>query len=634
MDSVKIILYGLNLKYIFAQDELQGNEATHATEVKDLKTEIATLKLNRLVSLPTSSGTNSPRLGSAHKGELDRLSEELTVKSLMIVELRKEIALLKVEKESRPTSARLKPKAPPLNLDKEKEYQDRIKALQKQVRTLQRILYNKESTTAGTTSTSSTNLNRVGSSSARASLASRGRAMSLGKFDITKKAVSSPNIDTQAVQKLEAQLEKERTEFQRRLSEKQKIIADNEVQINTLKVELSKVSKDQPDAASETESAILEQLQNRLLSQSEIIQTLKEQLSSVKAIESERDGYKREISLYETRVKELQRKLTRAETMAKPNFRAGSNKEVQKPSMNQEKEKDYQKQIQNFQKQVRTLQKILYNKNPGSAPPVPNRSMGASESKEDLRANVTSTRPKSLGPFKRPAAPAPTKSNYNSQMLESTFEQERIEFEKLLMQKQMQIEEKDRQIRELKSKLSATIEENAWIAHESTTEKATFEEFRAKLSAQNKIIDSLKNRLASYANVEAERTMLKREIHHLEFRVQDLQRKLARAESLARPESEVLASLSEKVEDLHTRYYYRERQLDTLLDRLSLKTGQSFGSPRSLHSYNANPSSINGNSTDFPLGPTSSTRSNNIDLGELSPSATLHLIPHRDVPEI
>jgi chromosome segregation ATPase len=222
-------------------------------------------------------------------------------------------------------------------------------------------------------------------------------------------------------------------------------------------------------------------------------------------------------------------------------------------------------------------------------------------------------------------------------MLESTFEQERLEFEKLLTQKQMQLEEKDRQIRELRAKLSATIEENAWIAHESTSEKAAFDEFRGKLAAQNKIIDSLKSRLASFANVEAERTMLKREIHHLEFRVQDLQRKFARAESLARPESEVLATLSEKVEDLHTRYYYRERQLDTLLDRLSMKTGQSFGSPRTLHSYgNANACSNNGNSSEFGPGnhSTSSGRSNNIDLGELSPSATLHLIPHRDIPEI
>lgn len=75
------------------QEEIQAKDAHHAEEVNGLKTEIATLKLNRLVS----SGSSSPRLGSAHKGELDRLNEELTAKSLMIVELRKEIALLKVE---------------------------------------------------------------------------------------------------------------------------------------------------------------------------------------------------------------------------------------------------------------------------------------------------------------------------------------------------------------------------------------------------------------------------------------------------------------------------------------------------------------------------------------------------------
>ena len=55
--------------------------------------------------------------------------------------------------------------------------------------------------------------------------------------------------------------------------------------------------------------------------------------------------------------------------------------------MNQEKEKDYQKQIQNLQKQVRTLQKILYNKNPSAIPtsaPGLSRLTLSADNKEDM----------------------------------------------------------------------------------------------------------------------------------------------------------------------------------------------------------------------------------------------------------
>lgn len=88
--------------------------------------------------------------------------------------------------------------------------------------------------------------------------------------------------------------------------------------------------------------------------------------------------------------------------------------------------------------------------------------------------------------------------------------------------------------------MSATIEENSWIASESATEKANYEEFRAKLTTQSKIIESLQQRLASYGNIEAEKCLLKKEISQLEFRIKDLQRRLARAENLARPVSAII----------------------------------------------------------------------------------------------
>ena len=104
-------------------------------------------------------------------------------------------------------------------------------------------------------------------------------------------------------------------------------------------------------------------------------------------------------------------------------------------------------------------------------------------------------------------------------------------------------------------------------------------------------------------------------------------------------ENEVLATLSEKVEDLHTRYYYRERQLDTLLDKLSVKTGAVM-SPRSLSSFRSRNGNLSSGSSglpreDFGFVPVSRQHNDNgLDLGNLSPSATLHMIPHRDVPEM
>lgn len=62
----------------------------------------------------------------------------------------------------------------------------------------------------------------------------------------------------------------------------------------------------------------MEQLQNRLLNQSEIIQTLKDQLNSYKDMEQERNNLRKEVGVLESRLKDLQKKLTRAENVARP----------------------------------------------------------------------------------------------------------------------------------------------------------------------------------------------------------------------------------------------------------------------------------------------------------------------------
>lgn len=80
-----------------------------------------------------------------------------------------------LQKESRPISAK-RMKSPVLCINKEKEYQDKIRALQKQVRTLQRILYSKESKPAASPA------------HPRANLASKGRALSLGKFEVNNRS--------------------------------------------------------------------------------------------------------------------------------------------------------------------------------------------------------------------------------------------------------------------------------------------------------------------------------------------------------------------------------------------------------------------------------------------------------------
>ena len=79
-----------------------------------------------------------------------------------------------VQKESRPASAK-RVKSPTLSINKEKEYQDKIRQLQKQVRTLQRILYSKDSVKPSTPTTNS-----------RPGLATKGRALSLGKFEVNR----------------------------------------------------------------------------------------------------------------------------------------------------------------------------------------------------------------------------------------------------------------------------------------------------------------------------------------------------------------------------------------------------------------------------------------------------------------
>src|SRR5437016_4782268 len=69
------------------QEQLGKKDSEHNEEVNRLKTEIATLKLNRLAPA-------SPRFGQK---EVERLNQELSIKSEQIVDLHREVALLKIE---------------------------------------------------------------------------------------------------------------------------------------------------------------------------------------------------------------------------------------------------------------------------------------------------------------------------------------------------------------------------------------------------------------------------------------------------------------------------------------------------------------------------------------------------------
>lgn len=96
--------------------------------------------------------------------------------------------------------------------------------------------------------------------------------------------------------------------------------------------------------------------------------------------------------------------------------------------------------------------------------------------------------------------------------------------------------------------------------------------------------------------------------------------------------------LGEKFDELNSRYLQREQQMETLLNRLSVRTGAGIGIA-SLVTNSSSPRAFRVAKSDNKgigqLGSSSSSSSPDLDLRQLSPSLSVHLFAAAsDFPEV
>ncbi|ODN04472.1 hypothetical protein Ocin01_02179 [Orchesella cincta] len=285
----------------------------------------------------------------------------------------------------------------------------------------------------------------------------------------------------------------------------------------------------------------------------------------------------------------LHSKLTEARSPVKPK------QSVVAVTFSQEKEREYQKNINVLNKQVRTLQNILYSKDQTAPPPaqqqnntsqtILNKSRPLQRTKSDVTKQNASMHQQAMikcvrntgvdakGLFgRRPGSPGGGININTSGVLQaslSCLEQEREEFENIIAEKNKLIFEKERMILQLKDNVETL---KSQLPEDEVVDHGFLDELRSRVITQNKVIQTLKEHLSSYKKMETENILLREEKSILEQQILDLKRKLEMTQNLGKPENEVLSILSEKVDELNSRYYHREKQLDTLLNRLTLKT--------------------------------------------------------------
>lgn len=223
----------------------------------------------------------------------------------------------------------------------------------------------------------------------------------------------------------------------------------------------------------------------------------------------------------------------------------------------------------------------------------------------------------------------------------------------------MQIQNLRKQVLELeRASASSSSPTNEKDLYEETNKKFLIEELKSRVSTQNELIVRLKEHVANYRRMEEEYLRLKKENKEAFGMIQGLKEKLEVAQALNRPvsgknnifpnvplaiilfycylqDNEILALLAQKFDELNTRYLQREQQMETLLNRLSIRTGAGpvLGGIRSGFDIAKPPllgSSSSSSSSELGLG---------LDLRQLSPSLSMHLFntgnnPGQDFPEV
>jgi len=209
-----------------------------------------------------------------------------------------------------------------------------------------------------------------------------------------------------------------------------------------------------------------------------------------------------------------------------------------------------------------------------------NNASNVKQQKTSLRCSVIDTAAKLFGKKAGPAVNINTGEVLQASL--NCLEQERDEFENIISDKNKLIFEKEKLILNLKEQIQSL----KGKIPDGDVMDDLIGELRARIIAQNKVIQALKEHLSTFKKMETENMMLREEKSTLEHQARDFRRRLEFAQSLVKPENEVLCLLSEKVDELNSRYYQRERQLDSLLNRLTVKTTTGGGGAMSSSSSN------------------------------------------------
>jgi len=581
------------------QEEWTKEKQRYEGEINSLKTEVATLKVNRLAH---SSSNSSPLFGAGNKAELDRLRDESASKSELITDLRREILVLRNTQGARPGSTK-KSKAAALSEEKENEYQKTIRGLNKQVRTLQKIMYSKDPAAAAALLS-------------HESKDGKGETQidSHGPFE--RKNSQVPVLESRVIQ-LEKELAKADSEAKEKLKEFQQ-------KLQGIKNKYEERIKELEQKLEEANVKIYEQVSKSTTL--DLNSRLEKSQVEINHLKSEISKYKRELEIAAKSTANASAATTKQDSatlsLAIKSFKSElSDKE--KEILKLRKETADLKRTNNNLKKER--EKYLVQTNTGSNAGNSNAANPKvlTRAKTDLGLKQGRLSAGKAAPKKPNSAPKGASDSDTVQILQNALDREREEFERLIGEKSRQLAEQEKQIMELQSKVRAKrVEFNTNESRENLSiDLDVMDDLRERVLTQNKVIIALKEHIASFKSMEQELANWKQDKERLEYRNMELARKCAAAEELRRPENEILLSLSQKVDDLDSRYHYREKQLDSLLNRLTLRTGGSASlsavlSPR-LTMFNGSVGNHHSRKTDI-----------DVDLHQLSlsPSTNFHLL--------
>ncbi|XP_021956780.1 uncharacterized protein LOC110852914 [Folsomia candida] len=587
---------------------------------------MATLKIQRFVgvqspSRPGSAGSssNSALLQTKGKKELERYKEESAYKSEQIMELRKEIVSLQnrlgeihqQQKVKNPAKM-----AKSVYLEKEKDWQKKIRGLNQQVRTLQKILYNKDPHNPAAVPNKSTSSDHPD--------------------DGEKRLHDEPHVAVLEgrIVELERNLEQADSDAKDRLK-------DFQAKLNSLKLKYE-------DQIKETEARLEEYLNKLKLAESAAsVGAVAEQQSRLDRAMGEIGHLKQELSRTK-RDLEIAQRVTTAPNPNRQQDAGTLSLAIKRFKVElAEKEKDIvrlKKELGELNKTNVTLKRER-ERYLGSAAPnnvmIPPRIVG--------RVGNVAVGGRLLGPGSKKGddnintGGAKCSANINAtvELLQDTLDYERAEFEGLLQHKRREIEERDRIIQSLRKQLASVTpqeksdfhnlsfspsDKEALLSDELHRKEALLDELRSRVTSQNEVIIRFKEHLTQLRGSEEKMTRLEREQGEASALIQQLREKLQIAQAMSRPENEILAVLAQKFEDLNTRYLQREDQMKLLLNKLSAQTG----TPRSL-GYNNNSVAKQGRTSiieQLCLN-LESNSDVDLDLRQLSPSLYEHLFSSR-----